>query len=164
MSFAFSWPNPTGQELLCTVTGLLGVVATAVVTAGSYWWPLDPTPPASRIDAFADLGLKVVDANGQVTVPPVQGIQFQDVADLVVHGAWTEGTIVGQDIFRTYVLQYEDLFLRATGKLEADLSCGISWLALDGGGQFIAADNGRKLSGFGLFIVAQPVLQRGTDT
>ena len=100
VSFDFSWPNPTGQDVLCTVTGLLGVVAVADVTADSYWWPLDPTPPASEIDVFADLGLKVVEANGQVTVPPFQGIQFQSVVDLVVHGAWTEGTIVGQDISR----------------------------------------------------------------
>jgi hypothetical protein len=103
--------------VLCTVTGLFGAAATAVVTADSYWWPLDPTPPASKIDVIAELGLKVVDANGQVTVPPVQGNQFQYVVDLVVNGAWAEGTITGQDIFRGYVLQYENLFLPATGKL-----------------------------------------------
>ena len=152
VSFAFSSPNPTGQDVACTVTGLFGVAATAVVTADSYWWPLDPTKPASRIDVFADLGLKVVEANGQVTVPPFQDSQFQYVGDLVVHGAWTEGTIAGLDIFRGYVLQYENLFLPATGKLEADLSCEISWLANDGGGYFVAAGNGRKLSGFGVVI------------
>jgi hypothetical protein len=156
VSFAFSWPNPTGRDLLCTVTGLFGVAATAVVTADSYWWPLDPTPPASRIDVGVALGLRVVEANGQVTVPPVQDIQFQYVVDLVVNADWGEGTIVGQDISRGYVLQYENLFLPAPGKLEADLSCEISWLAGDGGGQFIAAGNGRKLSGFGLVIATQP--------
>jgi hypothetical protein len=156
VSFAFSWPNPTGQKLICTVTGLLGVAATAIVTADSYWWPLNPTPPASRMDAFAVLELKVLDANGQVTVPPGQGSQWQDVVNnLVVHGAWTEGTIVGQDISRGYVLQYEDLFLPANGTLEAYLTCEIHWFANGGGGQIIEAGNGRKLSGFGLFIAAQ---------
>ena len=66
--------------------------------------------------------------------------------------AWTEGTIAGQDIFRGYVLQCENLFLPATGKLEADLTCEISWLTNDGGGYFDAAGNGRKLSGFGVVI------------
>ena len=157
VSFAFSWPNPTGQDVLCTVTGLFGVAATAVVTADSYWWPLDPTPPASRIDVYVDLGLRLVEANGQVTVPPVQDIQFQSVVDLVVNADWGEGTIAGQDLARGYVLQYENLFVPATGRLEADLSCGISWLANDGGGQFIAAGHGRRMSGFGLFITTQPL-------
>jgi hypothetical protein len=153
--FAFSWPNPTGQDLLCNINGLFGVAATAVVTADSYWWP-----PASfsEIAVFAELGLKVVDANGQVTFPPGQGSQFQLVTDLEVRGAWTEGTIAGQDIFRGYVLQYENLFLPAAGRLEADLNCDISWSAEIGGGSghFIAAGNGRKLSGFGVVIDTQP--------
>jgi hypothetical protein len=114
VSFAFSWPNPTGQDVLCTVTGLFGVAATAVVTADSYWWPLAPTPPASKID------------------------------------------VIAEHIFLGYVLQYENLFLPATGKLEADLSCEIAWLANDGGGYFDAAVNGRKLSGFGVLIDTQP--------
>jgi hypothetical protein len=155
--FAFSSPNPTGQDVLCLVTGLFGVTATAVVTAGSYWWPLDPTPPASKISAGAELWLQVVDANGQVTVPPLQDCQSQYVVDLVVHGDLGEGTIAGQDIFRGYVLQYENLFLPATGRLEAELACEISWLANDGGGQFIAAGHGRKLSGFGVVIATQPL-------
>jgi hypothetical protein len=78
------------------------------------------------------------------------------VVDLVARGAWAEGTITGQDISRGYVLQYENLFLPATGRLEADLSCEISWLANDGGGYFDAAVNGRKLSGFGVLIDTQP--------
>ena len=63
----------------------------------------------------------------------------------------------GQDIFRGYVLQYESLFLPAAGRLEADPNCDISWGAEGGGGgQFFAAGNGRKLSGFSLFIDTQP--------
>lgn len=159
VSFAFPWPNPTGQDLLCNVNGLFGVAATAVVTADSYWWPFDDTgAPISAIAVFAELRLKVVDANGRVTFPPGQGSQFQLVADLDVHGAWGEGTIAGQDIFRGYVLQYENLFLPAAGRLEADLNCDISWGAELGGGtgHFVAAGNGRKLSGFGVIIDTQP--------
>lgn len=155
VSFAFPWPNPTGQDLLCNVNGLFGVAATAVVTADSYWWP---PAPISEIAVFAELRLKVVDANGQVTSPPGQLGQFQLVTDLEVRGDLTVGTIKGQDIFRGYVLQYENLFLPAAGRLEADLNCNISWGAFGGGGggQFVAAGNGRKLSGFGLFIDTQP--------
>ena len=99
-----------------------------------------------------------MDANGQVTFPPDQGSQFQVVVDLDVNGAWTEGTIAGQDIFRGYSLQYENLFLPAAGRLEADLNCDISWRAAFGGGrgQLVAAGNGRKLSGFGVVIDTQP--------
>jgi hypothetical protein len=159
VSFAFPWPNPTGQDLLCNVNGLFGVAATAVVTADGFWWPFDDTgAPISEIAVFAELRLKVVDANGQVTFPPSQVSQFQLVADLDVRGgAWGEGTIAGQDIFRGYVLQYENLFLPAAGRLEADLNCDISWGAEGGGrGQFVAAGNGRKLSGFGVIIDTQP--------
>jgi hypothetical protein len=125
------------------------------VTADGYWWPLSLFVPASRIDAFAGLQLKVLDANGQVTVPPGQGSQWQDVVHLLAWGEWTESTIVGQDISRGYVLQYEDLFVPANGTLEAYLTCHINWLAYEGGGYFIAAGNGLKLSGFGLFIATQ---------
>jgi hypothetical protein len=154
--FVFSWPNPTGQDVMCTVTGLLGVTATADVTADSYWWPLDPTPPACKIDVYAELALKVLDANGEVTVPPFQSDQREELLHLVVYSEWGEGTIVGQDIFRGYLLQYENLPLPATSTLEADLGFEISWLASDGGAQFIAAGNGRNLSGFGLSIATQP--------
>jgi hypothetical protein len=160
VSFAFPWPNPTGQDLLCNVNGLFGVAATAVVTADSYWWPPwdDSGAPFSEIAVFAELRLKVVDANGQVAFPPGQGSQFQLVADLEVRGDLGVGAIAGQEIFRGYVLQYENLFLPAAGRLEADLNCDISWGAYNGGGsgQFVAAGNGRKLSGFGLFIDTQP--------
>jgi len=155
VTFSFSWPNPTGNDVVCTVTGLLGVAASADVTADGYWWPLDVTPPASEIEAFAELGLRVVDPDGEVTVPPYQDSQLQEVVSLVVHGEWSEGTIAGQDIVRGYVLQYEGVFLPAAARLEADLTCEIYWLASEGGGQFIAADNGRQLSGFGLFIETQ---------
>jgi hypothetical protein len=63
---------------------------------------------------------------------------------------------VPSEIFRAYVLQYENSFLPATGELEADLSCEISWLANGGGGSFDAAVNGRKLSGYGVLIDTQP--------
>jgi hypothetical protein len=46
--------------------------------------------------------------------------------------------------------------LPAGGKLEADLTCEIAWLACNGGGYFNAAGNGRQLSGFGLIIETQP--------
>jgi hypothetical protein len=150
VSFAFSWPNPTGQDLLCTVTGLLGIAATAIVTAHGYWWPLDCCPPVSEISIVAELWPQVVDANGQITVPPGQVTQFQFVVNrLEADGSWEEAKIVGQDFFRGYVLQYENLFLPAGGKLEADLTCEIAWLGYDGSAWFDAASNGRQLSGFG---------------
>jgi hypothetical protein len=155
VSFTFSWANPTGQDLLCTVTGMFGVAATVDATADSYWWPLNPTPPASEIAAYTWLRLNVVDSAGTITVPAFQDTQFQQCVDLVTFGDWSEGTIVGQDINRGYVLQYLNLFVPASTRIEAELACEISWHALDGGGQFVAAGNGRKLSGFGLFITAQ---------
>jgi hypothetical protein len=156
VSFVFSWPNPTGQDVLCNVTGLFGITATAVATADSYWWPLYPTAPFSEIAALAGLELTVVDTEGQVTVPPFQASQAQSVVDLVVNGDWAEGTIIGQDIFRCYVLQYENLLLPADAKLQADLRCEIGWVASDGAGYFDAAANGRNLSGFGVVIDTQP--------
>jgi hypothetical protein len=156
VSFAFSWPNPTGQDLVCTVTGLLGIAATAILTAHGYWWPLD-LPPFSSLSVVAELWPQVVDANGQITVPPGQVSQYQFVVNpLLAEGSWEEAKIVGQDFFRGYVLQYENLLLPAGGKLEADLSCEIAWQGSRGSGYFDAAGNGRKLSGFGLIIDTQP--------
>jgi hypothetical protein len=158
VTFIFKWPNATGQDAVCTVTGLLGVTATTDVTADSYWWPLDPTPPASRLDAYAGLGLLLVDANGQVTSPAYQDTQEQGVVHIYTFADWLSGTMVGQDIFRGYVLQYTDLLVPATSSLELYLSCQVSWLAHAGGGDFIAAGDGRQISGFGLVISTQPAI------
>jgi hypothetical protein len=46
VEFLFSWQNSTGQDLMCTLTGVLGVTATAIVTADGYWWPLPRVRPA----------------------------------------------------------------------------------------------------------------------
>jgi len=141
---------------MVTLTGVLGVTATAVVTADGYWWPLDPTTPVSELDVLASLGVTLVDAFGEITSPPTQSTQVQQVAGLQARGSWTEGAIAGQDIFRGYVLQYTDLFVPAGGRLELSLNCEIYWLAYDGGCQFIAAGNGRQVDGFGFFINTEP--------
>jgi hypothetical protein len=44
----------------------------------------------------------------------------------------------------------------ADAKHQADLRCEIGWVASDGAGNFDAAANGRKLSGFGVVIDTQP--------
>jgi hypothetical protein len=156
LEFLFSWQNPTGQDLTCTLTAVLGVTATAIVTADSYWWPLDPTTPVSELDVFASLGVTLVDAFGEITSLPFQSTQIQEVADLLVSGGWTEGTIAGQDIFRGYVLQYVDALVPAGARLDLSVNCEVYWLALDGGCQFVAAGNKRKLESFGIFLDAEP--------
>jgi hypothetical protein len=157
VNFAFSWPNPTGQDLVCTVTGLLGIAATTIVTAHGYWYPFEVVTPTSNLYIIAELWPQVVDANGQITVPPLQDTQYQYVLNpLSANGSWEEAKIVGQDIFGGYVLQYENLFLPATAKLEANLSCEIDWWAYEGAAYFNAAGNWRQLSGFGLIIDTQP--------
>jgi hypothetical protein len=160
VTFSFSWENP-GEGGLFTVSALLGVTATCDVTADSYWWPLNPTPPASRLDAYASLGITEIVA-GQIIIPPYQDSQTQDIVHLVAHGDWTEGTIAGQDLFRTYVLQYSGLYVPSNGKLEFDLVCELSWLANGGGVQFIATGAGRKVTGAGVIIATQPwIITRG---
>jgi hypothetical protein len=156
VDFLFSWQNPTEQDLMCTLTGVLGVTATAIVTADGYWWPLTPKP-SSEIDVYAELDVTLVDAFGAITSPPYQSTQAQQAAHLSVEGAFfEEGTIAGQDIFRGYVLQYTELIVPAGATLDLSLTCEISWVGYNGGCQFIAAGNGRELSAFGVFINTEP--------
>jgi hypothetical protein len=151
MTFSFSWENPTGQDQMVNVTALLGVTASCVVTADSYWFPTF-TGPGSRLDAFAELGITVVE-DGQVVEPPYQSDQRAEILhNLGVLGSWGEGTIAGQDVFRTYVLQYLGLSVPANGSVELDLSCEVSWFAYDGEGDFIAAGRGRQVTGWGVII------------
>jgi hypothetical protein len=155
LEFLFSWQNPTAQDLMCTLTGMLGVTATAIVTADSYWWPLSVNP-ISVLEVFAEFDVTLVDAFGNITSPPNQSTQVQPVVSLAVEGALFEGTIAGQDIFRGYVLQHSGLIVPAGAKLELSLTCEISWFADDGGCQFVAAGDGREVSAFGVFINAEP--------
>jgi hypothetical protein len=111
VNFAFSWPNPTGQDLVCTVSGVLAIVATTIVTAHGYWWPLDLATPVSEISVVAELWPQVVYPNGQIIVPPGQASQYQILVNrLEADGSWEEAKIVGLDIFRGSLLQYENLF------------------------------------------------------
>ena len=76
---------------------------------------------------------------------PYQPDQSQEILhNLYVTGSWGEGTIAGQDVFRTYVLQYLGLLVPADGRVNFDLSCEVNWWAYGGGGQFIAAGGGRS--------------------
>jgi hypothetical protein len=161
LEFLFSWQNPTGQDLMCTLTAVLGVTATAIVTADSYWSPLS-VPPISELDVYALFDITLVDAFGNITSPPSQSTQAQTVADLVVEGALFEGTIAGQDIFRGYVLQYTDLMVPAGAELDLSVGCEIYTLAIDGGCQFVAAGDGRELSSFGVFINTEPASPSAT--
>jgi hypothetical protein len=155
LEFLFSWDNPTGQDLICTLTGVIGVTATAIVTADGYWWPFTP-PPASEINVFAELDV-LVDSGGSVTSPPFQSTQAQQALDLSVQGAFfEEGAIAGQDIFRGYVLQYTDLLVPASARLDLGLTCEIGTAAYHGGCQFVAAGRGREVQAFGMFINAAP--------
>ncbi len=151
MTFSFSWENPTGQDQMVNVTALLGATASCVVTAGSYWFPTFVGGPACRLDAWAELAITVV-ADGQVVEPPYQSDQRADIVHLATLGSWGEGTIAGQDVFRTYVLQYLGLSVPANGTVELDLSCQVSWLAYDGEGDFVAAGRGRQVTGWGVII------------
>jgi hypothetical protein len=155
VSFNFSWVNPTGQMNMFDVTALYGVTANCIVTASSYWFPTW-TPPASKLDAYVNLRI-TVDEDGHVFEPASQPDTFQDILHtLSVFGAWSVGTIAGQDVFRTYVLQYPGLLVPANGKVEFELSCGVDWFAYDGGVSFIAAGGGRRLTGWGLIIKTVP--------
>jgi hypothetical protein len=155
LDFLFSWQNPTGQDLMCTLTAVLGVTATVIVTADSYWWPLS-LPPISLVDVYARFDVTLVDAFGNITSPPVQSTQVQGLTQLGVEGALFEGTIAGQDIFRGSVLQYTDLMVPAGAEVDLSVNCEICSLAFDGGCEFIAARNGRELSAFGVFINTEP--------
>jgi hypothetical protein len=161
LEFLFSWQNPTGQDLMCTLTAVLGVTATAIVTADSYWSPLSVNP-ISKLDVDALFDITLVDAFGNITSPPYQSTQAQGVAELVVEGALFEGPIAGQDIFRGYVLQYTDLMVPAGAELDLSVGCEMYTLAIDGGCQFVAAGDGRELSAFGVFINTEPASPSAT--
>ena len=156
VTFSFSWENPTGQANMFNVTALLGVTASCIVTADGYWWPLNPTPPASWL--YADAGLRITEfEDGHVYEPPYQPAQTQEILhNFHVNGSWSEGTIAGQDVFRTYVLQYLGLIVPANGRVEFDLTCWVTWYAYDGGGYFIAAGGGRQVTGWGVIITTVP--------
>jgi hypothetical protein len=156
VTFSFSWQNWTGAANRFDVTGLLGVTAICIVTADGYWFSW--TPPFSRFNAWAFLRITVVEDNGHVFEPPYQPIQTQIVVpNLVVSGGWGGvGTIASQDVFRTYVLQHLGLLVPANGRLELDLTCVVDWLAVEGGVDFLAAGNGRQLTGWGMIIRKAP--------
>jgi hypothetical protein len=155
VTFSFSWQNPTGQANMFNVTALLGVTANCIVTAGGYWFPTW-TPPVSRLDAYAELRITEVEG-GHVFEPPYQPTQTQDILHtLYVNGSWGVGTIAGQDVFRTYVLQHLGLLVPANGSVEFELTCDVQWFAYDGGGYFIAAGGGRKVTGWGVIIKTVP--------
>jgi hypothetical protein len=154
VTFSFSWENPTGQANMFNVTALLGVTASCIVTADGYWFPLDWTMPASRLDAHAGLRITELE-DGHVVEPPFQSDQrAQILYGLYVFGSWGEGEIAGQDVFRTYVLQHLGLSVPANGRVDLDLSCGVNWLGYNGGGFFIAAGGGRQVTGWGVIITA----------
>ena len=62
---------------MVNVTALLGVTASCVVTADSYWFPTF-TPPASRLDAEAGLRITILE-EGQVVEPPYQSSQSAEI-------------------------------------------------------------------------------------
>ena len=156
VTFSFSWENTTGQGIMCDVAALLGVTANCIVTADSYWFPTW-TPPASWLFANADLQITVVEEDGHVYEPAYQSDQTQEILhNLRVFGSWGVGTIAGQDVFRTYILPYESLIVPANGRVEFDLSCYVTWYAYGGGGFFIAAGLGRRVTGWGVIITTKP--------
>jgi hypothetical protein len=101
--------------------------------------------------------------NGQVVVPPHESSQAEIFADVTTTGAFTQGSIASQDVFRTYILAYEGLLVFANAQVELNLSCEVLVDARDGGAQFIAAGNGRQVTAPGVIISTQPwIIQRGT--
>lgn len=155
VTFTFSWENQTGVGNLFNVTALLGVTASGIVTADSYWWPLEPTKPASLLEVYGRLWITEI-VDGHVIVPPTQSSQSQEIMSVQVDGAWGVGTIAGQDRSNAYVLQYLNLFVPANGRIEIQVHCEVYWLALDGGGYFIASGNGRQVTGPGVIISTAP--------
>ena len=155
VTFTFSWVNQTGQTNLFTVYALVGVAATCIVRADGYWWPLSPDPPFSRLEGLASLWISQT-VNGQVTVPPGESGQAQNTMDVAAHGAFTEGTIAEQDLFRTYILEYDGLLVPANATVEFNLNCEVDWEAREGGVQFFAAGNGRQVTAPGVIIATQP--------
>jgi hypothetical protein len=153
VTFTFSWQNPAQEGELFTVTALLGLTATCDVTADSYWVPFGSKK--SELSVSATLGITVF-VDGQTIFTPFQDGQIQEIAHLATYGSWGQGTIEGQDLFGTYVLQYFGLFVPSGAKVQFDLACELKWVVDDGGAQFFAAGNGRKVIGTGLFIAAEP--------
>ena len=70
--------------------------------------------------------------------------------------SWLSGTINGKDVFGTYILQYYGLYLQANGQVEFDLTCEVSWVAVDGGCGFVAAGHGRQVTAPGVIVTTQP--------
>lgn len=164
VTFSFSWENSTGQANMFNVNALLGVTANCIVTADSYWFPTW-TPPASWLFAHADLRITVVE-DGHTFEPAYQPNQTQEILhNFRVFGSWGVGTIAGQDVFRTYILPYEGLIVPANGRVEFDLSCYVTWYAYAGGGFFIAAGRGRRVTGWGVIITTAPwiIERQGAD-
>jgi hypothetical protein len=140
---------------LFRVSALLGITASCVVTADGYLiWPW---VPESRMQVWADLGITEI-VDGQVIIPPLQPGQFQLIADVDVSGDFGGvGTIAGQDVFRTHILEYDGLYVPANGKVEFAVSCEVEWDQLYGGGcDFLAAGNGRQVTAPGVFVATQP--------
>jgi hypothetical protein len=109
------------------------------------------------MQVWADLGITEI-VDGQVIIPPLQPGQFQLIADVDVSGDFGGvGTIAGQDVFRTYILEYDGLYVPANGKVEFAVSCEVEWDQLYGGGcDFLAAGNGRQVTAPGVFVATQP--------
>jgi len=88
---------------------------------------------------------------------PYQPDQSQEILhNLYVTGSWGEGTIAGQDVFRTYILPYESLIVPANGRVEFDLTCYVTWYAYAGAGFFIAASGERQVAGWVVIITTKP--------
>jgi hypothetical protein len=156
VTFRFSFENQTGAGNLFRVSALLGVTASCVVTADGYvFWPW---VPESRMQVWADLGITEIVDGGQVIIPPLQAGQFQLIADVDVTGDFGGvGTIAGQDLFRTFILEYDGLYVPANGKVEFDVSCEVFWARLYGGGcDFVATGSGRQVTAPGVFVSTQP--------
>jgi hypothetical protein len=128
------------------------------VTADGYLNPLDPTPPVSRLEVAAELGITEILDDGTVIIPPTQSGQLQWIMDLEVFGDWWGvGTIAGQDLFRTSILEYSGLYVPANGRLQLDLSCEVLWNAIEGGCQFLAGGgHGRQVIAPGVFLATEP--------
>jgi hypothetical protein len=158
VTFKFSFENQTGAGNLFTVNALLGVTGSCDATANGYWFDL--VAPRSALIVTGSLGITVITDSGigQVIIPPGQSDQIQVFVWLDVSGDWGGvGTIAGQDLFRTYILSYSDLYVPANARVEFDVSCDV-YFSIDGGGscEFLAAGNGRQVTAPGVFVTMQP--------
>jgi hypothetical protein len=155
VTFTFSFENQTGAGNLFTVNALLGVTGSCDVTADGYWFP---GAPRSVLKVTGSLGITVIGDDGGGITPPGQSGQLQDFVVLDVSGEWGGvGTIAGQDLFRTYILSYSDLYVPANARVEFDVSCDVYFSNYGGGScQFLAAGNGRQVAAPGVFVTMQP--------